>query len=99
MKQFTTQHTEKKLSLIPAIIPLPTVLYMKKNKLVIDYRIVFTIKNSYHVIVPFSHHRCQPLDNLQLIISFLWLGMGGRRTFEQFCFKYSSAECFEAFIL
>lgn len=51
MKQFTTQRTEKKLSLIPAMIPLPTVLYMKKNKLVVDYRIVFTIKNSYHVIV------------------------------------------------
>lgn len=31
MKQFITKHTENKLSLIPTTIPLPTVLYEKKN--------------------------------------------------------------------
>lgn len=51
------------------------VLYMR-NQLKIDYGIVFTIKYLYHAIAQFSHHRCQPLDILQLIISFLRLGMG-----------------------
>lgn len=75
MQQFTTQHIDKKLNFIPAIISLPMVLYMR-NQLKIDYGIVFTIKYLYHAIAQFSHHRCQPLDILQLIISFLRLGMG-----------------------
>lgn len=85
MKQFITKHTENKLSLIPTTIPLPTVLYEKK--IISDWLQNCFDHQKFVSCAQFSHHQCQPLDILQLIISFLWLGMRRGGTFEQFCFR------------